>query len=60
MFSLGNLCSKSVSTLDLALSTMFRYENSLHSCFFGVCIFRPNRPVTMKKTCLEENFEEIS
>ena len=50
MYSMAKPCSKGVPTLNLALSSLFRHENSSYSCFFSVCILRPVRPVTMNKT----------
>ena len=50
MHSMGKPCSKSVSRPNLALLPLFRYETSVHSCFFSVSILRPIRPGTMNKT----------
>ena len=50
MYSMAKLCSKSVSTLNLTLYTLFRHEASVHSFCFSVCILRPIRPVTMNRT----------
>ena len=59
MYSMAKPCSKGGSTLNLALKTLFCHENSVHSCSFSVCILRPIRPVTMRKTLWEETFEEM-
>ena len=48
--------SKHVFKVKLALSTFFRHENSVQSCFFTVCILRPIRPVELTKSNAEENF----
>ena len=44
-------CSKRVFTLNLALYTLFRHENSVLSCFLSVYLLRPYRPVTMRQPC---------
>ena len=53
-------CSKRVFTLNFALKTLCRNENSVQSCFFSVCILRPIRPATMKNPLVQEHFIEMS
>ena len=48
--------STRVFKVNLALSTLFRHENSVQSYFFTICILRPIRPVKMKKAYVEGNF----
>ena len=60
MYSTVKPCSKRVSTLNLPLSTLFRYENSVHSCFFCDCTLGPISLVAMEKTLLEGTLEEMA
>ena len=59
MYSIANPCSKRVSTLKLALKTLFRHENSSYSCLFSVWILRPIRPVKMNKTAHNRGGEKF-
>ena len=43
----------------LEVQSLFPHENSV-SVRFYTTLLRPNRPVTMRKTLLEENFEVVS
>ena len=53
-------CSKRVFKMKLLVYIMFCHETSVHSWLFSVCILRRNRPVTMKKHLVQENFMEMS
>ena len=57
---MGNSCSKRGFTLNLAMYTVLRHENSIQSCIFSVCIPSPIAPVTMKTHLLQDKFMEVS
>ena len=48
--------SKRGFKVKLALLTLFRYENSVQSCFFTICILRPITPDKMKTAYVDGKF----